>query len=219
MSADITGLTLEAAAAAIKQRKLSSVEATKACLEAISAAQPKLNCFISIEAEQALAQAARADQEIGQGRYRGALHGVPMAHKDMYYRAGKISTCGSKIYAQHPAQTTATVNEKLDAAGAIWLGGLNMSEFAAGPTGHNTHYGHCRNPWNPAHITGGSSSGSGCSVGARLVYGSMGSDTGGSVRLPAGMCGVAGLKPTYGVISRYGIMPRCWSLDLARPTM
>ena len=113
--------------------------------------------------------------------------------------------------------TTATVLERLADAGALHLGNLNMSEFAAGPTGHNEHFGDCRNPWMPEHITGGSSSGSGASVAARFVWGALGSDTGGSVRLPAAMCGVAGLKPTYGLVSRHGCMPRAWSLDCVGP--
>lgn len=217
MSADILNLSLAELASALKTRRISSVEATRACLSAIERAQPRLNCFISVEPEAALAQAGQADHEIAKGAWRGPLHGVPFAHKDMYYRAGKVSTCGAKIRRNYVAKVTATVQERLAAAGALYLGGLNMSEFAAGPTGHNEYFGHCRNPWNLAHITGGSSSGSGAAVAARLVYGAMGSDTGGSVRLPAGMCGVTGIKPTYGLVSRYGAMPRCWSLDVMGP--
>lgn len=217
MSSDVTGLTLWELSAAISRREISSVEATRASLAAIEDQQPRLNCFISIDAEGALVAAARADAELGSGARRGPLHGVPMAHKDMFYRAGKITTCGAKIRRDFVADTTAAVHERLDAAGAVYLGGLNMSEFAVGPTGHNDHFGHCRNPWNRDHITGGSSSGSGAAVAGRLAYGSLGSDTGGSIRLPAAMCGVTGLKPTYGLISRYGIMPRCWSLDVVGP--
>jgi aspartyl-tRNA(Asn)/glutamyl-tRNA(Gln) amidotransferase subunit A len=217
MSRDITELTLCELSAAISRREISSLEATKASLAAIENAQPRLNCFISIERQDALAAATRADSEMAAGRRRGPLHGVPMAHKDMFYRSGKVVTCGAKIRRDFVADTTATVHERLDAAGAVCLGGLNMSEFAVGPTGHNDHFGHCRNPWNAEHITGGSSSGSGAAVAARLAYGSLGSDTGGSIRLPAAMCGVTGLKPTYGLISRYGIMPRCWSLDVVGP--
>jgi aspartyl-tRNA(Asn)/glutamyl-tRNA(Gln) amidotransferase subunit A len=135
----------------------------------------------------------------------------------MFYRAGRVSTCGSKILRDWRAPVTATVLERLDAAGAVDLGTLNMSEFAAGPTGHNEHFGHCRNPFNPAHVTGGSSSGSGAAVGARLVYAALGSDTGGSIRLPAACNGVIGLKPTYGRVSRYGALARAWSLDHVGP--
>src|SRR5207253_1459038 len=142
--------------------------------------------------------------EVKRGQQRGPLHGVPLAHKDMFYRAGKVSSGGSKILQDHVATTTATVLERLDAAGAIELGVLNMSEFAAGPTGHNLHFGHCRNAFNAAHIPGGSSSGSAVAVAARAVFGALGSDTGASVRLPAAYNGVTGLKPTYGRVSRHG---------------
>ena len=216
-NAELINLSLTEVAAAIRGKKVSSVEVTHACLEQAARVQPKLNCFISIEAEDAMKAARTADQALKRGARLGALHGVPLAHKDMYYRAGKISTGGSKILRDYRPKVTATVVERLAAAGAIWMGGLNMSEFAANPTGHNEHWGHCRNPWNPAHMTGGSSSGSGSAVGARACYGALGSDTGGSVRLPAAACGVIGLKPTYGLISRYGIMPRSWSQDTVGP--
>jgi aspartyl-tRNA(Asn)/glutamyl-tRNA(Gln) amidotransferase subunit A len=214
---DIVAMTLAEVSAAIRQRQLSSLEATKACVAWIEQCQPLTNAFISLEAETALAQAAQADLEIAAGRSRGPLHGVPLAHKDMFYRSGKVSTCGSKVCRDRVATVTATVHERLTTAGALYLGGLNMSEFAAGPTGHNEYFGHCRNPWNPAHVTGGSSSGSGAAVSARMVFASLGSDTGGSIRLPAAVCGVTGLKPTHGLVSRYGAMPRCWSLDIVGP--
>ncbi len=210
-------MTLAQAAAAIRTRQLSSLEATKAALARIEQWQPRLNCFIAPDPEGALKQAAALDAELARGRVRGPLHGVPLAHKDMFYRAGRISTCGSEIRRHWRATTTATVLTRLDEAGAVDLGALNMSEFAAGPMGHNEHFGHCRNPFNPAHITGGSSSGSGSAVAARLVYGALGSDTGGSIRLPAAACGVIGLKPTYGRVSRYGAMARAWSLDHVGP--
>jgi aspartyl-tRNA(Asn)/glutamyl-tRNA(Gln) amidotransferase subunit A len=216
-AADPALMTLAEAAAAIRARQMSAVEATKAALARIERWQPRLNCFIGLDAEGALKQAAARDAELARGHVRGALHGVPLAHKDMFYRAGRVSTCGSKILRDWRATTTATVLERLDAAGAVDLGTLNMSEFAAGPTGHNEHFGHCRNPFNPAHITGGSSSGSGASVAARLVYGALGSDTGGSIRLPAACNGVVGLKPTYGRVSRYGALARAWSLDHVGP--
>jgi aspartyl-tRNA(Asn)/glutamyl-tRNA(Gln) amidotransferase subunit A len=215
--ADPTLMSLAQAAAAIRARQLSSVEATKAALARIERWQPRLNCFIAVDPEGALEQAAALDAELARGRIRGALHGVPLAHKDMFYRAGRISTCGSEIRRHWRATITATVLARLDAAGAVDLGALNMSEFAAGPTGHNQHFGHCRNPFNPAHVTGGSSSGSGAAVAARLVYGALGSDTGGSIRLPAAANGVIGLKPTYGRVSRYGAMARAWSLDHVGP--
>ena len=218
MNADIVNLSLVEVAHAIRRRKLSSVEATRACIARAERVQPRLNCFIALEAEEALAAAKKADRALKQRSAKlGPLHGVPLAHKDMYYRAGKISTCGSKILREYRPGVTGTVVERLARAGALWMGSLNMAEFAANPTGHNDHWGHCRNPWNPAHMTGGSSSGSACAVAARACYGSLGSDTGGSVRTPAAACGVVGLKPTYGLISRYGVMPRSWSQDTVGP--
>ena len=217
LSIDPAELSLSEAAAAVRDGRLSSVALTEACLARIDAHAKGLNAFISVEREAVLEAARIADAERAAGRLRGPLHGVPLAHKDMYYRKGHISTCGSKILRNYVPDITATVLARLEAAGALYLGGLNMSEFAAGPTGHNEHYGNCRNPWNRDHITGGSSSGSGAATAARLAYGAMGSDTGGSVRLPAALCGVVGLKPTAGRISRFGAMPRSWSNDTMGP--
>src|SRR5207237_9213011 len=148
---------------------------------------------------------------------RRALHGVPLAHKDMYYDAGKIVTSGSKIRRDFVAATTATALQRLKDAGAIRLGSLQMVEFAFGPTGHNFHHGAVHNPWAFGHITGGSSSGSGSAVAARLTFAALGSDTGGSIRLPAHFCGVTGLKVTWGRISRAGAMPLSQSLDTVGP--
>jgi len=217
MNSDIARLTLAEVAAGIRRKKFSSLEATQACIAQAERIQPRINCFIALEAEEALKGARRADRAIKRGARLGALHGVPLAHKDMYYRAGMISTGGSKILRDYRPAVTATVVERLYGAGAVWLGRLNMAEFAANPTGHNEHWGHCRNPWNPDHITGGSSSGSGAALAARACFGSLGSDTGGSVRGPAAFCGVTGLKPTYGRVSRFGILPRAWSLDCVGP--
>ena len=203
MNSDITSLSLSEVAEAIRGKKLSSLEATRACIAQAERVQPRLNCFILLEADDAIKAAKKADQALTKrGAKLGTLHGVPLAHKDMYYRAGKVSTCGSKILRDYRPTVTSTVVERLYAAGAIWLGRLNMAEFAANPTGHNDHWGHCRNPWNPAHMTGGSSSGSGSAVGARACFGSLGSDTGGAVRVPAAAGGVVGLTPTNGLISR-----------------
>ncbi len=214
---DILSLSLREVATAIRSKKLSSLEATRACLERLHEIQPQTNCFIAVEEEEALRAARAADRMRGKSARLGPLHGVPLAHKDMYYRKGKITTGGSKILRNYRPDITATVVERMQRAGAVWLGNLNMAEFAANPTGHNDHFGHCRNPWNTEHISGGSSSGSGVAVAARACYGSLGSDTGGSVRLPAAANGVVGLKPTYGRISRHGIMPRSWSLDTVGP--
>ena len=176
-----------------------------------------LNCFISLQAEAALESAAAADAALARGDAPGPLHGVPLAHKDMFYRTGHVTTCGSRIRKDFVPDHDSTALARLDQAGAIYLGGLNMAEFATGPTGHNEHWGDCRNPWNQAHISGGSSSGSGASVGGRVVYGALGSDTGGSVRLPSACCGVVGLKPTNGLVSRHGLMPLSYTLDTVGP--
>jgi aspartyl-tRNA(Asn)/glutamyl-tRNA(Gln) amidotransferase subunit A len=210
---DPTALTLREAAAAIAQGQLHVEALVEACLDRVERLQPVLNCFINVTGEQARKRAREADAAIKAGRPLGPLHGVPLAHKDMFYRAGEVCTCGSKIRRDFVPDHTATVLTRLDAAGAIEIGHLNMAEFAMGPTGHNDHYGRCRNPWNPEHITGGSSSGSGSAVAASLVFAALGSDTGGSVRLPAAACGIVGIKPTLGRVSRYGTMPLSHSLD------
>ena len=152
---------LSAIADAIAEGRITSVEATEACLARIEIWQPRTNAFLRVYKEKALAQARAMDAELAAGKRRGPLHGVPMAHKDMYYRKGELSTGGSAIRKDWRPDTTATALEKLDAAGVVELGFLNMAEFAAGPTGHNVHHGHCRNPWDETRVTGGSSSGSG----------------------------------------------------------
>ena len=214
MSQDIHNLSLTALAKAIASREVTAESAVQACLDRIALWQPSRNCFVEVDGEAALEQARACDLHLASGgKVQGSMYGVPLAHKDMFYRPGVGSTGGTEIRRDWIASTTATVLTRLDQQGAIQLGRLSMSEFAAGPTGHNIHYGHCRNAYNRDHISGGSSSGSGVAVAARLVYGALGSDTGGSVRLPAAANGVLGLKPTYGRVSRYGAMPRSWSLD------
>ena len=210
---EILSLSCVQLAAAIRERRATALAAMEAILERARQVQPRLNCFLRIDEQHALDAARLADREPA----RGPLHGVPMAHKDMYYRRGAVSSCGSKILRERPANATATALERLDAAGAIQFGVLNMAEFALGPTGHNWHYGHCRNPWNPERITGGSSSGTGASVAARANFAGLGSDTGGSIRLPAAFCGTSAIKPTYGRVSRAGAMPLSFSLDTVGP--
>lgn len=217
MTNEITELTLAELSDALNRKAISSVEATSACLAQIEHVQPAVNCFISVEPDEALHAARMADEYASKNPRKSALHGIPLAHKDMFYREGKVTTCGSKIRRDFVPDTTATVMKRLSGTGAVNLGRLNLAEFACGPTGHNEHFGNCTNPWNTDHISGGSSSGSGAAVAARAIYGSLGSDTGGSLRLPSAICGVTGLKPTYGRISRYGVMPRCWSLDVVGP--
>jgi aspartyl-tRNA(Asn)/glutamyl-tRNA(Gln) amidotransferase subunit A len=217
MSTDPALMTLTAVATAIAEKKLSSHEVTRAVLHRIAQWQPRLNAYMAIESEQALAAASAADAELAKGNRKGALHGVPLAHKDMYYEAGKVVTCGSLIRRDFVPKMTATALQRLKDAGTIRLGSLQMVEFAFGPTGHNVHYGAVHNPWNVDHITGGSSSGSGSAVAARLTFAALGSDTGGSIRMPAHFCGVTGLKTTVGRISRAGAMPLSQSLDTVGP--
>ena len=217
MSTEPALLSLTSVAQAIAQKRVSSREATQSCLDRISKWQPRINAFMAIEAEAALAAADESDAALTKGSNRGALHGVPLAHKDMYYDAGKVVTCGSKIRRDFVATTTSTALQRLKDAGTIRLGSLQMVEFAYGPTGHNTHYGAVHNPFAVDHITGGSSSGSGAAVAARLTFAALGSDTGGSIRMPAHFCGVTGLKTTVGRISRAGAMPLSQSLDTVGP--
>lgn len=218
MSAEPALMSLTEVAKAIAEGKLSSREATQSCLDRIAKLNSRLNAFMAIEADEALKAADSADAALAKGGGpRGALHGVPLAHKDMYYETGKVVTCGSKIRRDFVATTTSTALQRLKDAGTIRLGSLQMVEFAFGPTGHNPHYGAVRNPWNTDRITGGSSSGSGSAVGARLTFAALGSDTGGSIRMPAHFCGVTGLKTSVGRVSRAGAMPLSWSLDTVGP--
>ena len=214
---DIAEMNLKDLAAAIKRRKVSSVEVTKALLARIDQWQPALNAFARVEAEDALKAAKAADRALAAGKAKGPLHGVPVAHKDMYYSKGKLAECGSKIRKGWIAPATATAVERLEAAGTFRLGAVNMVEFAYGPTGHNVHTDNVRNPWDQTRITGGSSSGSGSAVGARLVPFALGSDTGGSIRMPAHFCGTSGFKPTNGRVSRANAMPLSFTLDTVGP--
>ncbi|TAK79973.1 MAG: amidase [Betaproteobacteria bacterium] len=211
------GWSLAEAAAAIRERRVSSEELTRACLDRIEQIDPHVNAFIRVRAQAAIAEARAADQALASGQAIGLLHGVPIAYKDMFHRAGEVSTFGSHPRNHLGASDTATVLTRLAGAGAISLGTLNMAEFASNPTGHNIHRGDCRNPWNTDYVTGGSSSGSAAAVAARLVYGSLGSDTGGSIRLPAAFCGVTGLKPTQTRVSRFGVLPLAPSFDVVGP--
>jgi len=197
-------LSLAEARSRLAKRALSADELLESCRARIERWQPRINAFVSTE-------------QRSPGSGSGPLAGIPLAHKDMFYRAGQVSNCGSKIRRGWVGSETASALERLDAAGALDIGALNMAEFAYGPTGHNDHWGDCCNPWNPQYITGGSSSGSGAAVAARLVFAALGSDTGGSVRLPAAACGVTGLKTTWGRVSRHGAMPLAHSLDTIGP--
>lgn len=210
-------LTLSAAAALLRAGGISARELAAACLDRIERQQPLLNTFLTVDAEGALAAAAASDARRARGEARGPLDGIPVAHKDLFDRAGRVTTAGSILLNDRVAQGTATVLARLDAAGAIEIGTLGASEFAAGATGHNRHHGDCRNPWDPARIPGGSSGASAAAVAARQVFASLGTDTGGSVRMPAHFCGTVGLRPSQGRVSRRGIFPRSWSMDTAGP--
>ena len=217
MSTEPALMSLTSVAKAIADKHVSSREVTQSCLDRIARWQPHLNAFMAIEAEAALKAADVADAALAKGAGRGVLHGVPLAHKDMYYEAGKVVTCGSRIRRDFVATTTSTALQRLKDAGTIRLGSLQMAEFAYGPTGHNSHYGPVHNPFALDRITGGSSSGSGAAVAARLTFAALGSDTGGSIRMPAHFCGVTGLKTTVGRVSRAGAMPLSQSLDTVGP--
>lgn len=203
-------------AAAIASGEVSAEQAVYAAIARAEAAA-SLNAVVAIEADKALEIARDCDAERAAGTLRGPLHGVPMLHKDMFFRAGELTEAGSLIWQGYRPDTTSPLIARLEAAGAITLGRLHMAEFALGPTGHNAHLGRCRNPWQPEAISGGSSSGSGAAVGARIVTGALGSDTGGSVRLPAAFCGVAGLKPTNGLLPLDAMMPLSQTCDTAGP--
>jgi len=203
----------------IATKEVSPVEVVRAHLDRITALDGGLRAFITVCGDAALDAARAAEAALAAGRSLGPLHGVPVALKDLFDTAGVRTTGGSKILADRVPAQDATVVRTLRAAGMIVLGKLNMHEFAYGPEGLNTHYGTARNPWDAAdvRITGGSSSGSGAAVAAGLVPAALGSDTGGSIRIPAALCGITGLKPTYGRVSRRGVLPLSWSLDHAGP--
>ncbi len=214
---DLHTLSLSDAASRIARHEVSPLELTRACLERIERLNPRLNCFITVTAEEALRCAREADAEIQKGGYRGPLHGIPIALKDLFETRGVRTTAGSKFFAGYIPDQDAVVVEKLKAAGAIVLGKLNMHEIALGVTNVNPHFGACRNPWDLERISGGSSGGSAVALAAGLCFGALGSDTGGSIRIPSSLCGITGLKPTYGRASLRGVIPLSWSLDHAGP--
>ncbi len=199
---------------ALASGDLTARALTEAHLERIGRLQPALNCFIAWDAEGARAAAAQADRDRSGGRRRDGLRGIPLAHKDVFHREGVPVTSGMRVL-DGPAARTATVIGRLERAGAVNLGRLNLDEFAG--LGNNEHFGRCVNPWSLRHISGGSSSGPGAAVAARLAGGALGSDAGGSIRMPAAMCGVVGLKPTFGLVSRYGNVHTTWSVDCLGP--
>ena len=203
----------------IQKRELSPVEVTEAHLKRVELLEPTLNSFITVLADQALAAAREAEKEIVAGRYRSPLQGVPLGLKDLYNTAGIRTTSGSKIFDAFVPNSDSTVAARLKAAGTVLLGKLNMHPLAYGPTGENGDYGDMHNPWNPALISGGSSGGSGSAAASGECTLTMGSDTGGSIRIPSALCGLVGFKPTYGRLSRHGLTPLSWSMDHAGPVV
>jgi aspartyl-tRNA(Asn)/glutamyl-tRNA(Gln) amidotransferase subunit A len=214
---ELRTLSLDDLATAIRQRRVSSLEATTAALARARTVHERTNAVIAFDDETALAAARHADSGLAVGRADGALHGVPLAHKDMFDRVGRIPSWGAKIRRDTACTADATVIARLQAAGSHQIAALHLTEFAFGPTGHNYVLGHARNPWNTEHITGGSSSGSAISVATGVVPAALGSDTAGSLRLPAAACGIASLKPTWSRVSRAGAMPLSASLDCIGP--
>ena len=196
-------------------RRLSPVEVVRALLGRIEA--DETNSFITVTAQRALEEASLAEREILAGRHRGPLHGVPVALKDIIYTRGVRTTMGSALYAGHVPDHSATVARKLEEAGSVLIGKTNTHELAYGPTGDRSYFGPTLNPHDARRITGGSSGGSGAAVAAMLCYGALGSDTGGSIRIPAALCGIVGMKPTFGRVSKSGVFPLCWSLDHVGP--
>jgi aspartyl-tRNA(Asn)/glutamyl-tRNA(Gln) amidotransferase subunit A len=216
---DLVWRSMTELARMIATKEVSPLEVVRAFLERVTALDGKLKAFITVCGDAALEAARAAEAELVAGRAMGPLHGVPYGPKDLYNTKGVRTTGGSKILADFVPVEDATVVSRLRAAGAIVLGKLNMHEFAYGPEGLNAHYGDAMNPWDGrAHrIAGGSSSGSGVAVAAALAPGALGSDTGGSIRIPASLCGIVGIKPTYGRVSRAGVLPLAWSMDHAGP--
>jgi aspartyl-tRNA(Asn)/glutamyl-tRNA(Gln) amidotransferase subunit A len=213
---DLASLTLSQAAAKVRSGELTSTQLVQACLDRIALYNPKLDAFITVMKQQALAQAAQLDAEQKAGRLHGPLHGLPIAIKDNIDTAGVRTTGGSAVFEDRVPEEDAPVVARLKSAGAVIIGKTNLQEFAMGG-GETSFWGPARNPWNLAHNTGGSSSGSGAAVCAGLTYGALGTDTGGSVRMPASYCGIVGLKPTYGLVPIRGIIPLTLSLDHCGP--
>lgn len=216
IASDLAYLSAAEAAALFRTRELSPVELTLAHLERINELQPALHAYITVTEEIALREARAAEAALLRGDTRPLL-GVPIAYKDLYMTDGVLSTAGSRVHETYVPEITATTVTKLHDAGVVMLGKLSTHEFAFGLTPEDHRFPPARNPWNPAHVPGGSSSGSGTALAAGLTIGALGTDTGGSIRNPGSFCGIAALKPTYGRCSRYGVYTLAWSLDHTGP--
>ena len=201
----------------VRDKKISPVEIIDAHLARIQETEPVLNSFITLLPEESRAAARKAEADILAGNYRGPLHGIPVALKDLYNTGGVRTTSGSKLFDTYIPERDCTVAFKFKEAGSILLGKLNLHQFAYGPTGENPDYGHMHNPWDPEKVAGGSSGGSGSATASGQCTITTGSDTGGSIRIPAALCGIVGLKPTYGLVSRYGLTALAWSMDHPGP--
>lgn len=200
----------------LQTKQISPVEVTEAALQRIEELNPSLNAFITVQ-EDALQQAKKAEKEISQNQSKGGLQGIPIGLKDLIYTAGVRTTMGSEIYQHYIPESDAAVVEKLKQSGAILIGKLNTHEFAYGPTGDVSFFGPVRNPYDQSRITGGSSSGAGAAVSTGLCYGAIGTDTGGSIRIPSSACGIVGMKPTFGRVSKFGVYPLGYTLDHVGP--
>jgi Asp-tRNA(Asn)/Glu-tRNA(Gln) amidotransferase A subunit family amidase len=214
---DLLKLSLDEIAGQIRDRQISPVEALDACLEHIAANDDEVNAFRVVTEERARAQALQAEREIAAGDYRGPLHGVPLAVKDLMDMRGETTPAGSIVLADRVADEDSAAVERLEAAGGVIIGKTHMPEFAYSPASNNAHYGVVQNPWNRERDTGGSSSGSGAAIAAGMCFGATGSDTGGSIRMPSALCGLAGIKPTHGLVSAFGAQTLSWSLDHVGP--
>lgn len=210
-------MTLAEAASALRKRQVSSVELTLECLARIEKWNPELNAFLAVTADRAMEQARKADAELCSGLDRGPLHGIPIAHKDLFCTKGIRTTGGSKTFAEYVPEFDSTVVERLANAGAVMVGKTNLHEHAYGVTSENPHYGVVRNPWDPERSPGGSSGGSAVAVATGMALAATGTDTGGSIRVPASWCGITGLKPTFGRVSKFGVLPLGYSLDHPGP--
>ena len=212
-----TLLSIAEASELLRRKEISPVELTTRCLSRIDELNPTINAFITVTDESPLAQARRAEEEIGAGNWRGPLHGIPIGLKDLIDTAGVKTTCGSALFADRVPNEDATVVKLLQNAGAVLIGKQNMQEFAWGGTSTSSHFGPVRNPWDTTRIAGGSSGGSAAAVATGMCFAAIGTDTGGSVRQPAAFCGIVGLKPTYGRVSTRGVFPLSPSLDHVGP--
>jgi aspartyl-tRNA(Asn)/glutamyl-tRNA(Gln) amidotransferase subunit A len=214
---DLADLTLKQASDLLRTKAVSPIQLTQACLQRIERYDLAFNAFITVTKDQALLAAREAEAEIQRGRWRGPLHGIPIALKDNIDTAGVRTTGASQLFENRVPETDAEVARRLKNAGAILLGKLNLHEFAYGGSSNVTHFGTMHNPWAPDHVTGGSSGGAGIAVASDFCFAALGTDTAGSVRMPASHCGIVGLKPTYGLVSTRGVLTLSWSLDHVGP--